>query len=330
MFQIDSWIGSLPKNSFPELSAMSFTQNQDLLQEVGMEVYLITNIVNDKKKKYVGITIKGVEARWKQHLQETIAGSTYAIHNAIRKYGEENFNIEKIDYADSWEELCDLEFHYIKAYDTFAHDGFGYNLTRGGEGCCGMILNESAKKKLSKINTGKKHSEASKLKRSKALKGRLISEEHRKKISESLKGKQVSDESKAKMSNAKLGSVPWNKGMIDVFSEETIRKMSGAKKGRELSEEHKKKISEANKGKSKGVISEETKKKMSASAKRRFEDKDLRYKFSQINKGRKLSEETRKKMSESHKGKTCSAETKRKISDAAKDRWWNTKEEVIN
>lgn len=50
----------------------------------------------------------------------------------MRKYGIENFTIEEIDKADSFEELGQLERKYIREYDS-QNPEKGYNITAGGE-----------------------------------------------------------------------------------------------------------------------------------------------------------------------------------------------------
>lgn len=67
---------------------------------------------------------------------------------------------------------------------------------------------------------------------SETKKGVIFSEEHCQNIAKSKKGKPSAfrgkhhtKESKKKLSDSQLGSVPWNKGRIGVYSEETLRKM---------------------------------------------------------------------------------------------------------
>ena len=122
----------------------------------------------------------------------------------------------------------------------------------------GKIMSDETKKKISISNIGKKHSEESKLLMSKSLMGHKVSEETRINMSNSGKlrppmseitrnkiaetsrgrkhteetkkqmainatGKKHTEESKQKMSEAKLGHIPWNKGIS--FSEEVKNNM---------------------------------------------------------------------------------------------------------
>lgn len=105
-------------------------------------IYKITNVFNNKS--YIGQTGRSdVNLRWKEHKRKykNKNNSDYnsKFYRALRKYGLENFlwKIVKIVNAPSDEELRKLlnrwEKYYIKKYDTFVN---GYNLTKGGDGCC--------------------------------------------------------------------------------------------------------------------------------------------------------------------------------------------------
>lgn len=89
-------------------------------------IYLIKNKINDYK--YVGLTTTSVEARWASHKCES-STCTY-LHNALRKYGSDNFTV--VELASSWNKqfLEELESYFIKLYDCVAPNG--YNLTTGG------------------------------------------------------------------------------------------------------------------------------------------------------------------------------------------------------
>ncbi len=95
-------------------------------------IYLVTNKINDLK--YIGQTIRPLKKRWEEHVQRAFSSTEkqkYYFQTAIKKYGPENFLIEKIDEADSSEELNLKEEYWIKFYNTYL--GEGYNLTPGGE-----------------------------------------------------------------------------------------------------------------------------------------------------------------------------------------------------
>lgn len=77
----------------------------------------------------MGQTSRTLEKRWIEHC--SASSGCVALHNAILKYGKENFKVEQIDTALNQEELDRKEIHYIASYETLAPNG--YNLTIGGD-----------------------------------------------------------------------------------------------------------------------------------------------------------------------------------------------------
>lgn len=96
-------------------------------------IYKITNKVNGKS--YIGQTRYTIEFRWRQHLHKK--DNTY-FHNAIRKYGADNFIVEKLEECNI-EDLNEKEIYYIAKYNTFKD---GYNLTIGGDGNRTLVLDD--------------------------------------------------------------------------------------------------------------------------------------------------------------------------------------------
>lgn len=95
--------------------------------------YLITHSSTDKK--YVGVTMGGIEERWGQHLNKALSGrklNENSLHTAIARYGPSAFKIEIIAKAASLGELGDLETAMIKHHNSLSPIGF--NLNRGGSG----------------------------------------------------------------------------------------------------------------------------------------------------------------------------------------------------
>lgn len=133
------------------------------------EVYKITNKVTNKI--YIGITNQGSGARYRHHWYESRIGEPSPIHRSMAKYGEDNFTLEIIDFADTYDELKEKEKYWIKQYNS-TDKSIGYNLTEGGDGTFGRKHSEDTKEKI----------------RQKAL-GRKVSEETKKKMSETRLGK---------------------------------------------------------------------------------------------------------------------------------------------
>jgi group I intron endonuclease len=96
-----------------------------------VDVYLITNIVNGKK--YVGFSSWGKDQRWLRHKSEARRGVKYPIYHAIRKYGEDSFEVSLLEDWETIEEAKEAEKWWIKILDATNRE-FGYNLKDGGEG----------------------------------------------------------------------------------------------------------------------------------------------------------------------------------------------------
>jgi group I intron endonuclease len=181
-----------------------------------MIVYKYTNLINEKV--YIGITTKTIKERHRQHLKSLNDGAYF--HNAIKKYGIENFHLEVIDKADSKEELRQLERRYIKDHNSFAysHNSKGYNCTIGGDGMTGMYgaLNHCYGIPFKERIDPKKYEEwLEKIKNP--------SEDARKKMSKAWQGnkyflgKKHTEENKKRMSEMKKGIVPVNRRKVNQY-----------------------------------------------------------------------------------------------------------------
>ena len=105
-------------------------------------VYLVTNLVNDKR--YVGQTIGSIAHRWRGHIKGANRGDTGLLAKAIRKYGRDNFNIEEL-HACTVPLLDIAERSYVKTLNTLCPAG--YNLTTGGRG--NHVMSSITRRKIS-------------------------------------------------------------------------------------------------------------------------------------------------------------------------------------
>ena len=197
-------------------------------------------------KRYIGITSKKPEERWKNGngYKDTLFG------RAIEKYKWENIQHNIISTDLTEKEAKWLENYLICYYWTFVgfSDCNGYNCTLGGDGQVGFKHTEDTKHKIIISNIGK-HSHN---------KGIPRDSETKRKISESHKGIHPTKETRTRISESHKGIHP---------TKETRTRMSESHKGKHNSEEHNRKISESKKGDKNYIYGKhhkpETRKKMS-------------------------------------------------------------------
>jgi group I intron endonuclease len=119
------------------------------------KIYKCVNNVNNKI--YVGFTHKKIEKRIIEHKSAVRNGSDYLLHKAIKKYGFENFSWEIIfESFDKKYALDELEGHFIKEFNSFYLNGFGYNMTYGGQG--GMLGKTHSIQTREKMKLARKNS----------------------------------------------------------------------------------------------------------------------------------------------------------------------------
>lgn len=170
-----------------------------------MIIYLLRNKVNGKG--YVGQTVQTLHARWLSHLCEMRAGSSCAIHRAIRKYGQDNFEKCILATASTLDELNLLEDFHICLQHTLLPDG--YNLDTGGKN---HRMHADTKAKLSVAaknrpkRTGMPHSEQTKDRiRVAALNRPPVSQATKDKLSAMRRGRIYTEEQCANISATKKG-----------------------------------------------------------------------------------------------------------------------------
>jgi group I intron endonuclease len=114
-------------------------------------IYTLQNKINNKI--YVGIT-NNMKQRWHAHLscarhpEWTQSGRHHYIHNAINKYGEDNFTMLELETFEDEQEALDAEQFWIQFFRSWDKI-HGYNLTMGGEGTWGRKHTPEHKKKIS-------------------------------------------------------------------------------------------------------------------------------------------------------------------------------------
>lgn len=188
-------------------------------------IYILKNKCNNKI--YIGQTWHSIKDRFDNgHGYKTC---TY-LHNAIQKYGKDNFYYEILTFCLTQESADYIENYFIEKFKS-TDPSIGYNIRSGG--------------------SRGKNSEESKIKIGNAHRGKIISQEIRDKMSIANIGKNHSEETKRKMSEtSKLKRVNVGKKA----SQETKDKLSKIKignksnTGKNLSRETKNKIAKFSKG----------------------------------------------------------------------------------
>lgn len=178
------------------------------LRPMKFQAYLITCLVNGKR--YVGITSRGLNRRWSEHLYDgRSARTTMAISRAISKHGSSNFTIQAVCSARSWRDICAAEAILIRQYGCRLPEG--YNLSEGGEGPFGCKRSAESVERIAAKHRGKPCHPNTRLAGSRTHKGVPKSSEHRARISAAKMGKTRSDSVKEKIrdywANRRAGGV---------------------------------------------------------------------------------------------------------------------------
>lgn len=196
-------------------------------------IYKTTNLINGKI--YIGKKKSEVFIPWYK-------GSGRALHEAISKYGCDNFKVELMCPCFSLEELNSEERFLISYFDCRVKQGKGYNISEGGDwgDISEGMSQEDYEKWCSNLSKaclgerngfyGKKHNEGSK---------RLISEHHADFSGQNhpMYGKHLNESTKAKIRESRK-----------TLSDEARKNISEAQKGKVLSDSTRRKISESLKG----------------------------------------------------------------------------------
>ena len=274
-------------------------------------IYLTENKIDGKM--YIGQH----SCLYEEQFTDGYLGSGILLQRAINKYGKENFERIILEYADSPEELNELESKYVD--EEIMNNNKFYNLKTGGKQ--NNVLSKETRIKIG--NANRNPSDETRKKKSMARKGIPLSEEIKRKISESEKGEKSSWFGKH-------------------HTEETKEKIKKANTGRYHKEETKEKMKKSWDYSKHFTI--ETRKKMSDVHKERWKhyafSDDAKRRMAEAHIGKSPSEETRRKISETLKtkmsgegngmfGKHHSEETRRKISEARRAFLKRKQEEIL-
>jgi group I intron endonuclease len=190
-----------------------------------MLVYLITNKVNGKR--YVGQHAgSDLDVYWHHNAYMALNGyqGKRLLYRAIRKYGEESFEVIPLVIVNSKEEMDRYEIGLIAHLDL-CNPEKGYNLTAGGGGSFGFKPDEETREKMSKSHIGLKMPESH---------SRALSE--RNKGNKYSLGRKMTESNHNKLMAVHIGSKR---------TEEAKKRMSDSHKGKKMSEETKQRMRES-------------------------------------------------------------------------------------
>ena len=206
-------------------------------------IYCAQNLINEKR--YIGQTTSSLKKRIKGHKDRMFKkNENVHFHNALKKYGLNNFMWTILCYSSDKEALDKAEIYWIKDYNTMEN---GYNHQAGGYNGRPSLI---ARKKMSESSMGQiawnkgktgiyteeqilnmKNSHIGHKAWNKGIKTGIMPW---------MKGKHHTAEANEKNRQAHLGQKAWNKGKTTgPLSYETCLKMSLAKQGIKFTEEHK-------------------------------------------------------------------------------------------
>lgn len=218
-------------------------------------IYKATNIINGKS--YIGQTTKTIQVRINCHVKHALSKKTnFIFHKAIRKYGIQNFDIQKIDIAYFKQQLNEKQKYYITKFDCIKN---GYNMTQGGNG--GNIYQFLSEQKKLQIKQKIKQKRLKWLQndenKNKWKMNLSIANKNNKKLINSLTGRQLSLQHKMSISNGIQNALLddnkrdriSHRGCKKVFTQQHKHNLSKASIGKEKSQMHKKNLSKAILGK---------------------------------------------------------------------------------
>jgi hypothetical protein len=91
-------------------------------------IFSVYRLTSPSSKSYIGTTRKSINDRFDEHIYLSSKDRGWALHDAIRKYGKENFSVELLCKFNNFNEASEFESKAIETYDTIKN---GYNMISG-------------------------------------------------------------------------------------------------------------------------------------------------------------------------------------------------------
>lgn len=189
-------------------------------------IYKFQNKINGKC--YIGQTTRPINERVWQHLKGAQKRNKVYFHNALNKYGIENFEITVLHTVDApTSELLVYKLNVLEVTEIEKHNSFynGYNSTTGGFQCC---MSDEVRQKISKGLKGKIKPVEVIEKIRKANTGKKRSEEFKKRVGERTKGQAYHTTKHTEQTKQKM-SESTKKRMTPQMKEQIANKLRGRK-----------------------------------------------------------------------------------------------------
>ena len=227
-------------------------------------VYIVINKVNGKR--YVGKTVYPLKFRRRHHENDS-KKSRLPFHNALRKYGFDQFTWQVCFNHTDESVLFEKEKRLIRLLKT--RGPAGYNLTDGGEGITGYRHTEAVKRQIKAQRLGTTLTEEIKVKIRASTKLTMSTPEYKAKAGLAQKGLVKSESHRRNLAAAKLGDLNPTK------RPEVRAKISKALTGRKLSEKCRLKISLSLTGIKRGPLCDKVRKAVIESNRKRHSILDM-------------------------------------------------------
>lgn len=167
-------------------------------------VYKTTNLINNKI--YIG------QHKANKFEPNKYKGSGFLLKEAFKKYGEENFKCELLEWCVDLENLNIKEKYYINLFQS--QDPLkGYNLTEGGEGV--VSPSQKVRDKMASKKLGTKQSEITKKRKNDKLKKVTHTKEWINKIKKSREGAEMPEGCIEHALEKTKGTHWYNNGVIE-------------------------------------------------------------------------------------------------------------------
>ncbi|AGE51519.1 GIY-YIG catalytic domain-containing endonuclease [Paramecium bursaria Chlorella virus CviKI] len=108
--------------------------------------FYVYSLLFPNEKMYIGYTSLTPEDRFSNHVKNSRKKKRkcWLLEKKIQEYGADNIIVSTLYKCWSKKEASDMEIRLIAEHKTLVTDGYGYNLTKGGDG--GLLVGDAVEK----------------------------------------------------------------------------------------------------------------------------------------------------------------------------------------